>query len=132
MSSQRDRGPAPRGERSSLLVESGYAGQGNRRTVRKLRHQVQLTTHRLDVSAERRQKQIATLFDAGHVFLVDPELLSYPSLCLISRLAKIPKGHLFGNQRSGQLLDSFPAIFRQSFYFFSEHGNMHCNIIYRP
>ena len=71
------------------------------------------STYPLSVDSSRSLR----CFDARHVFLVDPELLCYPSLCLISCLAQIAKSHLFRDQCIGQLLDSLPAIFGKSVYF---------------
>ena len=46
--------------------------------VRKLRHQAQFPAHSLDIAAEGGNQQITALFEAGHVLLVDPELLGDP------------------------------------------------------
>ena len=54
-----------------------------------------------------------------------PSLSATPGLGLVSRLAQIPKRHLFGNQRVSRLLDSLPAIFGKRPHFLSECRNLH-------
>src|SRR3546814_9586519 len=43
--------------------------------IRKLRNQTQLSTHSLDIAAQRRNQQISPLLDARDVLLFDPEFL---------------------------------------------------------
>ena len=53
-----------------VRVQGSNAGKFDRRTVWKLRHQAQSSTHRPDVATQCGYQQVGALFYSGHVLLV--------------------------------------------------------------
>lgn len=106
-------------------VETVEIGKRHRLAVWKFHHKSQLPAHGFDVGAQRRKKEITTLFEPGHSILRDMQGFGHALLREFMRLAQIAQGHFFVDKTRGLgrdfllLIGGSPLITSSSFFAIS-------------